>query len=394
MNAHSFLGESASVSVSGRVASEPRRLPRVLYVLNLNPTDKFGALEEQIVFLHQAFQEEGSCFAPLFICPAKAGMTDGFRRYGVAAHCLDLRSFRWSTLAALRGLIRSGGFEIVHWHFTEPLANPYLWWLSVLNPTVRHFFSDHISRPSEPYTPPTSWKRLLKRLLLKCYARTLCVSRFVHDCLMEQGSWSNVDVCRHFINTDRFVPDATVHAAMRRRHDVADRFVVTVIAQLIHEKGIDVVLRAMIELPDRAILWIIGSGCKAEELQALSRTLGVDHRVRFLGLQRHVEPFLQASDCFVLPSRWKEAAGLVLLEAQSVGLPVVASRIGGIPEYVDDGQTGFLFAPEDSGELAVHLRALCADADLCRRMGQRGRTLAVEQFSPPTQLSDWLNYYR
>jgi glycosyltransferase involved in cell wall biosynthesis len=103
---------------------------------------------------------------------------------------------------------------------------------------------------------------------------------------------------------------------------------------------------------------------------------------------------LQAADCFVLPSRWKEAAGLVLLEAQATGVPVVASRTGGIPEYIEENRTGFLFTPENAHELAGYLRTLCDDANLRRRMGQQARSLMVENFSAPTQLPRWLDLYR
>ena len=69
-----------------------------------------------------------------------------------------------------------------------------------------------------------------------------------------------------------------------------------------------------------------------------------------------MEPLLQAADCAVCPSIWSEAAGLVNLEAQACGLPVIARRIGGIPELVEDGRTGFLFTPGDHRELAERLR--------------------------------------
>lgn len=394
MQLHHLQSDTATECLPVVAGAEPKTLPRVLCVFNLNPGDKFGSLEEQIVFLHRAFAEEGSLFLPLFTFPQQPGGTAGFRERGVAAHCLDMQKFHWRSLLALRKLVRTQGIDVIHWHFTDPLCNPYVWWLSVLCPTVRHYYTDHISRLQQPYTPPAGWKRMLKRFLLKRYSQTWCVSQFVHDCLVEQGTWSNLHVCRHFINTDRFVPDPTIRSKMRRQFGVEDRFVMTVIAQLIPEKGIDIVIRAMTDLPDKAVLWIVGTGHQAEQLQALTRTLGVQHRVQFFGLQRQVQPFLQATDCFVLASRWKEAAGLVLLEAQASGLPVVASRIGGIPEYIDEERSGLLFTPEDDGALANHVRALCDDPDRCRRMGQRARSLVMDHFSPDSRLADWLDLYR
>jgi glycosyltransferase involved in cell wall biosynthesis len=391
MKLHAAQSDAVSLGFRQEV---PAELPRVLWALNLDPSEKFGSLEEQIVVLHHAFAAEEGRFLPLFSCAPRPGMTEGFRVRGVEAHCLDLCKFRWSTLIALRGLIRRERIDLVHWHFTEPVANPYLWWLSVLNPGVRHYFTDHVSRLNERYTPAAGLRKMVKRVLLKRYERTLCVSAFVQDCLAKQATWRNTDVCRHFINTDRFAPNPTVRARMRRQYDVEDRFVAIVIAQLIHEKGIDVVLRALAQLPEKAVLWVVGAGSQAEALQALTRTLGLGERVQFFGLQRQVEPFLQAADCFVLASRWQEAAGLVLLEAQASGLPVIASRIGGIPEYVQEAHSGFLVTPDDDADLARHMRALCNDADLCRRLGRQARAVAVENFSVHSQIADWLDLYR
>ena len=102
--------------------------------------------------------------------------------------------------------------------------------------------------------------------------------------------------------------------------------------------------------------------------------------MRFLGLQRNVEPFMQAADCLVCPSLWAEAAGLVNLEAHASGLPVLASRIGGIPEYVADGETGLLFEPENAGALADAVVRLAADPDLVKRLGDNGRRAVSERY--------------
>ena len=117
-------------------------------------------------------------------------------------------------------------------------------------------------------------------------------------------------------------------------------------------------------------------------------------RVNFLGLQARVEPFLQAADAFVCPSLWAEAAGLVNLEAQACGLPVLASRIGGIPEYVADGRTGVLFPSGDAEGLAAAARGLLGRPDRFREMGREARELAVARFSAAARLEEYLSLYR
>ena len=107
-----------------------------------------------------------------------------------------------------------------------------------------------------------------------------------------------------------------------------------------------------------------------------------------------MEPFLQAADAFVCPSRWAEAAGLVNLEAQACGLPVLASRIGGIPEYVADGRTGVLFPPGDAEGLAAAVRRLLDHPHRFRDMGLAARESAVTRFSTAARLEEYLDLYR
>jgi glycosyltransferase involved in cell wall biosynthesis len=369
-------------------------LPRVLYVVNMNPTDKFGSLEEQIVFLSRAFEEQGSRLVPLFTWTGAQDLTHLQHLRGLESYSLDLTRFRWRSLVDLWTLLGRLGITVIHWNMTDPLVNAYLWLLALVRPDIRHFYSDHNSRENEPHAPPTGIKRAIKRLLLKCYRQVWCVSDFVRRCLVAQGTWSNLRRCLHFVNTDRFQPDAGARLRLREQQGVDKCFVILLITQLIKAKGVDLALVALAELPEQAIVWIVGTGPLAEELLALARKLGIEHRVRFWGLQRQVEPFLQAADCLVLPSRWQEAAGLVLLEAQAAGLPVVASRIGGIPEYVAEDRSALLFKPDDAGDLATQLRKLHDDAALRDCLGRTGRELILERFSVASRLPEWLDLYR
>jgi hypothetical protein len=125
-----------------------RTLPRVLYAIGLDPMSKFGSLEEQIIHLAQAFEVSGSLFHPLFICREAAREGNPFQELGIEIECLDLRSFSWSRLVRLSQLISQHKISLVHWNFTELLRNGYLWWLTILHPSVRHCYTDHISRTS------------------------------------------------------------------------------------------------------------------------------------------------------------------------------------------------------------------------------------------------------
>jgi len=369
-------------------------LPRVLYAIVLEPGRKFGSLEEQIVCLSRSFAANGGHFRPLFICDENANDSKAYQAMGIEADCLDLRTFSWSRLLKLSQLISRHGISVVHWNFTEMLRNGYLWWLTVLHPGVRHCYTDHASRTVVTGKPCGWLKKATKRLLLRRYGKVFCVSQFIIDDLARKGTCSNLALCRHFVNTERFRPDPAMRATIRTKYAVQDRFVVLTVGQLIKAKGMEVLIRAMAELPDTVILWIVGDGEESDALQKLVSDLQLMSRVLFHGLQQNVAPFMQAADCFVCPSLWGEAAGLVLLEAGASGLPVIASRTGGIPEHVQSGVTGFLSSPGNHRELARYMAALTDNPMLCDEMSRRSRAWAVERFSADVMVPEYLNGYR
>lgn len=149
------------------------------------------------------------------------------------------------------------------------------------------------------------------------------------------------------------------------------------VSHLRPEKGVDVLLRAYAVLPssNRPGLLIAGSGSEAAPLRRLSRELGLAQDVSFLGFVDNPMQALANAAILVQPSKM-EAQGLSVLEGMAAGLPVVASRVGGLPELVQPGVTGELFTAGNHEELAAHLKRLLADPGLCQRMGAAGREVA------------------
>jgi glycosyltransferase involved in cell wall biosynthesis len=386
----------ASAAGSRATTDRPgRRLPRVLYAVALDASQKFGSLEEQIYLLAQAFRAEGSALVPAFLPAAgpRGGGLAAFDDAGMPTAELSLWKFRYSTVRRLGRLIAEHDIRLVHWNFYPPL-NPFVWWLSVLHPRLSHYFTDHNSRVLPLAPPPRGLRRVLKQALLGRYRKVWGVSQYICDCLAEQRSYSNLECCPHFINTDRFRPDDGARRRVRGQFGADDHFVAVAVANLIPEKGIDVALRALAQCPQRIVLWVAGRGDEEPRLKALATELGVADRAVFFGQQANVEPLMQAADCLVCPSLWAEAAGLVNLEALSTGLPVLASRIGGIPEYVDDGVNGLLFPAGDHAALGSLLTRLSYASDECGRLGAAARTAAVQRFSPAARMDRYLDLYR
>jgi len=128
-----------------------------------------------------------------------------------------------------------------------------------------------------------------------------------------------------------------------------------------------------------ARLVLVGDGPDACVAEETARRLGVLDRVTFLGVVDHVAPILAAADLLLLPSE-TESFGLVALEAMASGVPVVASDIGGIPEVVTHGETGFLASVGDTDRMAEHAIALLSDRTLCKRFSRAAVTRAAERF--------------
>ena len=234
-------------------------LPRVLYVVALDPGHKFGSLEEQIVLLAERFQTENGLLLPLFV------ERSGLRRHAIpqARHRCPLsrpRRFSLGKLRQLTHIVQQHGIDVINWNFMPSLKNAYVWALSLLAPRVQHWFTDHNSRPAVLPSPPVGLRKLIKRFLCKRYHRVVCVSRFVRDCLETQGIWSNLVCLPHFINTDRFRPDPAARGTMRRAMNAEGRFVLLTVGQLIKDKGVDVAVRALAKLPAEVVLWIVGAG--------------------------------------------------------------------------------------------------------------------------------------
>jgi glycosyltransferase involved in cell wall biosynthesis len=374
--------------------SQNRPLKRVLFVLNLDPSGKFGSLEEQTMILARAFQKRNSLFLPVFLRRLDPESASQYARDRLASEAMDLNQFRLSTLNRLRRLIRTNRINIVHWNFYHPLFNGYLWALSITNPTVEHYFTDHISRPAGALTPGdrVGLKSKLKKVTASRYRKILCISDYVRA-WVRPWAGPRAERIHYFVNTDRFAPNSSARREVRQTLGVGEEFVAVVVAHLIKDKGIDVAIRAVAQLPGEPLLWIVGQGPEQESLQAMIESLGLCQRVRFVGPRRQVEPLMQAADCALCPSVWSEAVGLVNLEALACGLPVIASRVGGIPEFIEDGLNGFLFTPGDVYELVERIRRLMDDEPLRRRMSQQARANSIARDPNQRLLEDYLGFY-
>ena len=139
-------------------------------------------------------------------------------------------------------------------------------------------------------------------------------------------------------------------------------------------------------------LVMVGDGPERSACAYRAEQLGMNGHVSFVGKQANIADYMGVADAFLLPSEL-ESFGLAALEAQACEAPVVATRIGGIPEVVNDGESGFLSDIGDIDKMAKDTLRLLADEDLRRSFGKKGRELAVQRYSTEKIIPQYIAFY-
>ena len=144
-------------------------------------------------------------------------------------------------------------------------------------------------------------------------------------------------------------------------------------------------------LPDIHLM-LVGDGPDEKLLRERVVDMGLAKSVSFFPFTRWPERVFARVDITVLPSLYKEGLPNVLLESMAMGVPVIASRLGGVPEIVLQGETGYMVKPGNSGQLADAILTLWADQDARRKMGKRARRLMEDKFDKEIQFNHFLDY--
>jgi glycosyltransferase involved in cell wall biosynthesis len=208
------------------------------------------------------------------------------------------------------------------------------------------------------------------------------------------------DVLHNPIDTARFRPDNGKRDSARSELEVADDCtVVGYCGRLVQDKGVGVLVQAMARLVHARgpiMLMIIGGdhqnvvlhGERLEpKLRELCAQLGVTEQVLFMGARADVDRWYNAMDILAVPTPFAEAFGLVVAEGLACGLPVVASRVGGIPEILSGPLEELLTPPNDVGALAAGLDRLIGDPERRMRLGRAGREIVERNFGVPAYLA-------
>jgi len=231
---------------------------------------------------------------------------------------------------------------------------------------------------------PWAEARLVRAGSRSC-ARVLVVSEFCAGQIRRMGVDPQrvVTVCNA---TSVDAARATPAPPLPRRPPGAFAMLVAC-ASLRRHKGVHLAIEALGRLPAHHVLWVTGDVADSmareyvDELEALAARTGVAGRVHFIGARRDVHAVMAAADLVLVPSVWEEPFGLVAAEAQVLGVPVIASSRGALPELMGAGRFGLVFEPDDPAALAAAIARLAADAGERAALARTARTHAAARYS-------------
>jgi glycosyltransferase involved in cell wall biosynthesis len=236
---------------------------------------------------------------------------------------------------------------------------------------------------------PTVWWRQYRMAAAlnrksRTYPHLVVASQFVKDEAVRTGyDPAQISVIPYFTS----LPLAM--ATPRANH-------VLFVGRLVREKGVDLLFDALSKMDGQWTCTVVGDGMAAAKLRAHADSLGIAGRIRFAGWLNGAElaAEFEAASVVVVPSRWPEPFGIVGIEAMAHRRPVVAFRVGGIPEWLSDGVTGFAVEPFDTAAFSERLKWLFAHPAEAAALGRTGRTRVERDFDGRAHLNQLVPIYQ
>lgn len=238
--------------------------------------------------------------------------------------------------------------------------------------------------------------RLIRRIAFRFGVTPVAIAERCQQSITEVYGIGEMPMIPNGIPVNNYQLGAETRSSWRQQTGFAESDVLFVcVAGLHHQKNQALLLRAFAEIAPiypQARLALIGDGAQRAELEALAAELRLGEQVRFLGWRTDVAQALAAADGFVLVSHW-EGNPLSVMEAMAAGRPVIATRVGGVPELIEDHVSGFLISPQDQAALVQKLRHLIEHPDERERVGRAALACARARFDAPIMGRDYGTLY-
>ncbi|RZJ09824.1 MAG: glycosyltransferase [Rubrivivax sp.] len=306
------------------------------------------------------------------LVPAEGPFADKLRALGATVHAVPMADDpSWTSLQTTLALVQAEGVDLLHAHL--PRA---------------HVLAGLVGKLAQRPVVATLHGRDIGMFDLEVHRATgshlavVCRQSYFHA-LSVGVSPEDVTCVPNGVDTAMFSPRPRGRSSLREALGLAQQTpLLGFVGRLSPEKAPDVFLRAAQALRTRcpeARAVMVGDGPMQQSLMAQAEQLGLTGWLHFLGLRDDMPAIFSELDVVASTSH-SEAMPLALMEAMASGLPVVATRVGGVPDLVEHGRTGWLAAPDDSGDIAARCALLLADAALREAMGRRSRQRVVEHF--------------
>ncbi|HOX54459.1 MAG: glycosyltransferase [Candidatus Omnitrophica bacterium] len=364
---------------------------RKINVLHIVEDLSIGGVEELLRIIAMGLNREK--YNVYVCCIEEGGQTaKELMEAGIKVDILGMKSYHnLFNILRLKKYIKERKIDIIHSHMY--FANTFGRIAALLAGTPVLI--------STSYSTYYEFKRrniLMINFLSKFTDRIIAASNSIKEFAVKQQRIpaDKFQVIYDCASTDKFSKHVDSFAVKRALGIDSDYQVVGCVARLNEVKGHAYLIRAAKEVlknNPRIKFLLVGDGPLRQELEQLSVQLGIKDNVIFVGSRRDIPEMLAAMDIFVLPSALREGCPLSILEAMAMSKPVVASRLGGIPEEIEDGKSGILVPPKDSAALADAIIKLLSDKNLSVTMGKAGRKIFEEKFSKEVMLNKLESLY-
>lgn len=321
----------------------------------------WGGIERYVAYLSEGLAGRGH--EVYVACPPESPL---------AKRCLGEKlwvplkfQFSYWLLPKYAKLLRQGGFDVAHVHFSPDFVVPLL--AAKMAKIPRVVMTRHVALPWSP--------RKVQRYGDKV-DRIVCVSDAVQRVLNSSGVPATKLVVAK-AGCPALKPSPSVDRLRKELTGNGSLFAVGYFGRLVADKGIQHLVAAAKSLPPGVVIHIFGDGPLRSSIEAAAK----DSRITYHGFIPDIADAMASVDLVAIPSVWAEAFPFAALEAMSLGKPILASRRGGLPEMVLDGETGRLVEAEDPAPLAEAILELSRQPSVLRQMGERARTIQQETYT-------------
>ena len=290
----------------------------------------------------------------------------------------------------LARILRRNNYDVVHTHNWGVFLEGGLAGMLAKTPALIH--TVHGPYAKYPDTPVARIKltlrHFLERVLASRFRRIATVSDAIADYVVNDIAIDQEAV----LTVHNGIP---ISGGAAFAQSGGDDVVFITVGRLAAIKNHELMVRALREVLDtgtRVRLLIVGDGPERERIERCLREHQLQDKVSLLGFRSDVGEILSGADVFLMTSRY-EGISIAMLEAMRAGLPVIATRVGGVPETVRDGTTGLLVGPDDLPGLVQAMLRLARSKPLRQEMGRRGREFLTEEFSLAQMSARYLKLY-